>query len=231
MNDLQLPLHTASLPIANTVNKRTPGKRAYRQRAFIRAAVRNTLATVGYQGVHIRELAESCGVSPQTLYNHFGSKEEMVASSIAELAKHQLIHAQKVSEMTGKNYILVLCDQLVEVVTKDRDFVNAVYLAIRELSVNSSIVVQMKREFINVFISSLDSLKKQGCLKSWIEIEKLAEVLQRNFDNVMLSNWLEKFNTEDLRQQLKLMVGLPLLGAACGIEAEKIEQSLLRSFR
>ena len=220
------PLYTSSTPVKISPGGCETYSKAYQQRAFIRATVRNSLAKVGYQRIHIRELAKTCGVSPQTLYNNFGSREEIVASSIAELVKYQLIHAQKVSEITGKNFILVLCDQLVKVVTTDQDYVNSVYQAIKAVPVNSPIIVQMQREFINVFISCLDSLKKHGYLKKWVEPEQLAVVLQNNFDNVILNNWLGKFNTEELRQQLKLMIGLPLLGATCGPEAEKIEQNL-----
>lgn len=60
----------------------TPRQTARRQ--SILASVREQLSRFGYEGVNMRSIADSAGVSPTTLYNLYDSKDSLVLAALEE---------------------------------------------------------------------------------------------------------------------------------------------------
>ena len=68
--------------------------RQQERQARILAVVREQISSVGYEAINIRELAAACGVALKTLYNLYGSKDELVLAALAGLLddiQHQAI--------------------------------------------------------------------------------------------------------------------------------------------
>lgn len=61
----------------------SPRQRERQQR--ILAVVREQITTVGYEATKIRDIAAASGVSPKTLYNLYGSKDELLLAAVAEM--------------------------------------------------------------------------------------------------------------------------------------------------
>ncbi len=55
------------------------------RRERILEAVRDTLSSHGYDGLSMRELADSANVSPTTLYNLFGGKDALVLAALRDV--------------------------------------------------------------------------------------------------------------------------------------------------
>lgn len=81
-----------------------------RSRHKILEATRALIAEQGFDGVNIAAAAHAAGVSRQTVYSIFGSREELVSSAIADLTVHVLgdIHARVDTIDTSIAYVVEL---------------------------------------------------------------------------------------------------------------------------
>ena len=81
-----------------------------RSRHKILEATRALIAEQGFDGVNIAAVAHAAGVSRQTIYSIFGSREELVSSAIADLTVHVLgdIHARVDTIDTSIAYVVEL---------------------------------------------------------------------------------------------------------------------------
>ena len=55
------------------------------QRNRILTTTREVLAEAGYDGLQMRVLAERSGVSPMTLYNRFGNKDDLILEALQDI--------------------------------------------------------------------------------------------------------------------------------------------------
>src|SRR5210317_945213 len=74
------------------MNYSSPRQQERQQR--ILTVVREQITAVGYDGINVRDVAAASGVALKTLYNLYGSKDELLLASVAELLKdvQQLDH-------------------------------------------------------------------------------------------------------------------------------------------
>ncbi|NCF19974.1 MAG: TetR family transcriptional regulator [Haliea sp.] len=68
---------------ARRVSYSSPRQRERQQR--ILAVVREQISAVGYEALNIRDLAAASGVALKTLYNLYGSKDELLLAAVADL--------------------------------------------------------------------------------------------------------------------------------------------------
>jgi AcrR family transcriptional regulator len=207
------------LKSANLSNK------LYCRRAVLKSLVRKSFAKHGFSGLHVRELAATCGVSVQTLYNHFGSREDIVASANSELITAQLKHLDYKHSVTGQNFVLLGCEQIIELLERDNDYTRSLFLTIQSLPKDNIIVERMHSLLANTFSKHLTILKKDHQLRQCIDTEKLALTILNAIDGVMMTTSCEVA----VKEQLRLTVGLLMLGACQGAEAEIIENYLIAS--
>lgn len=66
---------------------------------------RDLLAEQGYEGLQMRVLADRAGVSPMTLYNRFGNKDDLILIALQELLA-ELAGRARVSRRTGIAFVL-----------------------------------------------------------------------------------------------------------------------------
>jgi AcrR family transcriptional regulator len=79
------PRRTAVPPGDDTQRRRYRSERQLERRANILQAVRSAITEAGYQGMTMRGLADVAGVSPKTLYNIYGSKDELLLAAVLDL--------------------------------------------------------------------------------------------------------------------------------------------------
>ena len=74
------------------VYRRTPGvcARQHRTRASIIEATRSLVATAGFEGASVAEVAASAGVGVGTVYRYFPSKADLVTEVVREVCRHEL---------------------------------------------------------------------------------------------------------------------------------------------
>jgi AcrR family transcriptional regulator len=82
------------LLIAAPARAATAHSRQQERQQRILTVVREQITAVGYDGINVRDVAAASGVALKTLYNLYGSKDELLLASVAELLKdvQQLDH-------------------------------------------------------------------------------------------------------------------------------------------
>ena len=66
--------------------RRTPRQQERRER--ILEAARAALSENGYEGLNMRDLALTAGVSPTTLYNQFENKDTLVLAALSDMLQN-----------------------------------------------------------------------------------------------------------------------------------------------
>ena len=74
-----------SLPPAGTIPAPAPGNRSERKQAAIVAAAAEVFLNTGYAGASMDEIAARSGVSKQTVYKHFTSKEALFIAVMGQM--------------------------------------------------------------------------------------------------------------------------------------------------
>lgn len=206
-------------------------QRTQHRRAMMRAVARSLLAERGYSGVHMRALANRCGVSAQTLYNNLGGREEIIATSVIELLHLQIKSAHGESERSGHNFMLVFCNQIAQLREQDGDYVCAIISVLNDDERPSPLKDTIDRTMVFAYRSHLQAMREKGQLKDWIDIDVLARSFHVIVSIVMARCWKSGMNANCLRDELLINVGLPLLGVAVDEEAKRIESVLDGVFR
>lgn len=81
-----------------------------RSRRRILDATLGLIGSVGFDGVNIAAAAEAAGVTRQTVYSIFGTREELVSQALSGLAMERLneIHSRLESTRTPTEYVVEL---------------------------------------------------------------------------------------------------------------------------
>jgi AcrR family transcriptional regulator len=226
---LDAPLQLYPYPIKADRPGSGSRQHIYQQRAMFRATARALLAERGYAGVHIRDLASRCGVTTQTLYNNIGGREEILSTAVDELLQVQIARAHAESERTGKNFMLIFCDLAARLLQPDWDYVSAVVSVLKEQDSRPSLADTVENRCIAAYRDHLLTMRKAGSLKHWVDVDVMATTLQDIIRSVLSVCWRNNATSDQLRDQLTMGVGLPLLGMSCGPEAARIE-AVIESF-
>ena len=81
------------------------------RRERILEAVRDRLSSHGYDGLSMRDLADSANVSPTTLYNLFGGKDALVLAALRDLLDQIAVRVAQ-SEATGMQRLLIGAEEI-----------------------------------------------------------------------------------------------------------------------
>ena len=82
----------------------TPRQEVRREK--ILSAARKLVASQGYDGMVMSDLAEVAEVSPTTLYNLFNTKDELLLEALRGLMVKNYEKVEKLPEDTGWRYLL-----------------------------------------------------------------------------------------------------------------------------
>jgi len=85
----------------------TPNRRGARSREAVLAAAERLIAQHGYAAVTVAALVEGAGVSPSSIYHHFGSKQGVVLAAMERSAERFFGELQVADERAGSE-----CDRL-----------------------------------------------------------------------------------------------------------------------
>lgn len=81
-----------------------------RRRATILAAARGMIADKGFEGVSMRELAVSSGVTTPTIYNLVGERNEVIFSALQEALAVKVAFSDALATNYGINRVMLLAD-------------------------------------------------------------------------------------------------------------------------
>ncbi|MET0986632.1 MAG: TetR/AcrR family transcriptional regulator [Steroidobacteraceae bacterium] len=219
------PLPLSPIPI-ETCSGDTRRLQAERQRKRIRAAARRLFSERGYAGFHINDLASSCDLALQTLYNHLGGREEILSSSVDELLQAQVEWANAESARTRRSFMLVWCDLIAKVAELDRSYAQSLVSILKDQTHRPLLADLIEDRCKSAFHAHLRSLQDSGMLKHWVNIDTLAVALQDIIRTIITARIGSNLDAARLHHELLISIGLLLFGATCGDEAHRIEAAL-----
>jgi AcrR family transcriptional regulator len=194
-----------------------------RRRATILTRTRLLFAEHGYAGVHLRGLAQSCGMAAQTIYNLVGDKEAVVTAALDEYFQA----VQRFAEDTSAaypNYLLAQVDAF-GLAVLEHPAVNG-QLARCFFSaepVRHDLYERLARRGVR---PELLRMRRNGALRPGIEIDLLADQLATLGAGIVLDKVRGLGGPDRLRHDLAQGWGLMLLSALCGPEQAKVESWL-----
>jgi len=210
-------------------NARTTRKRWLQQtqrRARILANARLLVVEEGYDHVALRRLATRSGVTPPTIYNLIGGREEVLHRAIDEVHSAKVAFAAKRAAAENINAVLAYADTLWVALSRDPEYSRQVIHAINSSDHELSTLIRDRT--VTAIVSWLAALIQAGEMRHTGNLKVVAELIHRHITTTV-GVWAENhIGMQDLRRQLATGVGLMLLGLMEQAEAQRIEMWLSR---
>lgn len=193
----------------------------HRRRAEILAAARRLLASDGYQRFTIRSLSAACSLTPQTIHNSFGCKNDLLR---AAMNQHTLmLDSSAISQTRNPAMFLILalsyCLTAVERPEFLREFMHAVS------SPRQPLRDPLLKFGIDLKTQMFRSMARKGLLRACIDPRTAAEQIAY-VNTFAIVEWTENDDMSDLYQRLIFGNGSILLGVLAPHAAREIEEWL-----
>lgn len=191
-------------------------------------ATKRLLAEVGADQMTMRDLALASGVATATLYNRFGSKDNIIMLTVLDHYE-QTIRAGMSQLKFGSTplqkivYGLGLFDMEIQ---KHPGLARALMSAYFKLEGSREMPEGLYRSLYQTWLPILKEMQHLRALRSWIPVDLLCEeICDREFGVVM--KWSQgAIADKDVLKRLKFSVLSSLLAASTATQARLIEQEL-----
>jgi AcrR family transcriptional regulator len=181
-----------------------------RQRRIL-ATARREITAVGYDALTMAQLASASEVSTKTLYNLYGSKDELLLSAVAELIGNLEQLPQVVEASPGLPSLLafteVICDQVVATPRYAEVMARSLFQADRD----HRLVDILLRNTQRVTLRALQAASAADQLNSDVDLPVLARLLAAHQWGVVLL-WsknlisLAEFKSQAIQSQLLSLI-------------------------
>ncbi|GGD80574.1 TetR/AcrR family transcriptional regulator [Croceicoccus mobilis] len=149
----------------------TGGRLAQRQRReSILATAREMIGRNGYERLVLREVADMCGVSVQTVYNLVGDRSNVLASAVTEFIEVAFQHSSHFSDFP--NRFLAVAHVYWATAANSPEYVREATLAY--YSTQSQYREQVSGAAIRIFVDALIAMKRQGQLRADLDLRSVA---------------------------------------------------------
>jgi AcrR family transcriptional regulator len=148
-------------------------RRPEKRERILRAAISLFHRTHDVKKVSLEAIAREAGVSPATIYNYFGTRENLVAEVARELVREMLqkIRALIDSDLPFHRKLSELFSVKMDFIGNNREMLGKLlsqYKSITSEAINLAEITDLSNEFF-------DSGKKQGYIDSSFDNQTLAE--------------------------------------------------------
>lgn len=196
------------------------------RRARIQTAARELVATRGYEGLTMRELAQAARVAVPTLYNLFGSKDAIL---VAELEAQAMQIAALLPNGGGDSFYargMAAFETGMQLVEK----APALYRAVMQMFLTSPESAGMRRRleegYIAIMASNLRAAKAAGQLADWAEPDTIARHMFALYMAAFLAWGVGELDQPGFRAAALSGVCHILIGPARGQFAVDVEAKL-----
>ncbi|AMK16884.1 MULTISPECIES: TetR/AcrR family transcriptional regulator [Sphingobium] len=195
-----------------------------RKRAEILAMTRMICSESGLAGVHMRELARRTGVTPPTIYNNIGRREDVLHKAILESLEGKISLAEKFCEEAKLPFPIAYARLTWATLEEDRGYYRAVVLA----AMGGEADIPIARDCINRMttshLGSLEQLSARGQLRtSKLSMHRAAHMMALH-NSSTINDWAQgNLDSESFRSELLYGAALPLLALAAKDFLPKVE--------
>jgi len=164
------------------------------RREKILSAARKLVASQGYEGMVMSDLAVIAGVSPTTLYNLFNTKDELLLEALRGLIVKNYERVGKVPEDTGWKYLLKVAENGAWLRSSEPEFGVAITDALLRAKPGDPLTKLLFEGVREDFLRSLTKMKSKGVLLDEVDPAHLATILVGNYWStfILLNKGIER---------------------------------------
>lgn len=153
---------------------RTPRQKEQYER--ILETTREILAEQGYEGMQMRVLAERAGVSPMTIYNRFGNKDDLILRALQDLLNGQAEEAAETG-LTGVELRLATAKIQVSQILRTPEYARAMASMLFSASPETPIVKTLLGDQLELLRTEVLQMQKSGELNNSVDLDLLVNSL------------------------------------------------------
>ena len=178
-------------------------EKQFQRREKILSTARKLIEAEGYEGVTMRELARESSVTPKTLYDQFGSKDELLLIAMKERFRHtyDAITAEKIQ--SGFDKLFFVLDTVIEISAKNLNFARGI----------AALKASDQRDLVEIrkstYFQALSQIRDEGDFVDWVDMDMILDSLYRSVSCLYFS-WFSvtsvttELDFEELADLLKL---------------------------
>ena len=153
----------------------TPRQEIRRQK--ILSAARKLVASQGYEGMVMSDLAEVAEVSPTTLYNLFNTKDELLLEALRGLIVKNYEKVEKLSQDSGWKYLLKVAENGAWLRSSEPEFGVAITDALLRAKPGDPLTKLLFESVREDFLRSLKEMKSKRELRDEAYLHHLATIM------------------------------------------------------
>lgn len=225
MDPLQSSPATILYPFAN-------GSRSSRtyvmheRRAVVRAQARTMVAERGIAGFKIRDLAERCQMSVQTLYNNFCSRDAILQSAVSEYLESTIRLALQQARELDLPVIFVIGEYTKDCVMRNFSFMRELILCVEgdHASTIGKLIVDSS---FGYHLKAMQAAQAANCLRAWTDPANSAKTVHNTMVSMLKCLVSDQSAVcTDAGEGFSEAIGMSLLGALQGRLANNLEHYL-----
>lgn len=192
-------------------NRAQRSERQQQREVNILAAAREALTEKGYDGVTMNALAEKAGVVKKTLYNLYGSKDDLLLAAISEVIDSY--RGQGSGADSGIAAIIASRAAATRQIVATPEYAEAMTRALVQAEAGHALVRVLLKDAVAINISNLEAAAANGELEPHVDIAELAEQLASQGWGLILL-WmkglvpLDQFEDRSLRGLITLLLAV-----------------------
>ena len=190
--------------------------RQQERQARILAVVREQISSVGYEAINIRELAAACGVALKTLYNLYGSKDELVLAALAGLLDDIQHQANVLTAEPGIPRYLAYSDAIAGQIVGTPQYAEAMAQLLFQASSEHRLVEVLLSGAVRQAEECLFHAQQEGELIPGLDVKASARVLAGHQWGIVLL-WSKGLVALEMLPEVMRQSALQSLIPLCGV--------------
>lgn len=199
------------------------------RRARILQTARDLIGEVGYQGLTMRHLATRCGVSVPTLYNQFGSKDQLLAAAVQSHFASLLTSSAPESRGIGHEYLISIMQLRAREITRLPGFHRKLLGAFMSTRDTESTEAELRTGLAGELSKALAEMREQGQLADWADAELLAKHLTGACVASAVAWATGVLDDAELEATMLLTACMLTLGAASGDARDALQREAVKA--
>lgn len=195
-------------------------KRLERRRRLL-AAARGLLGRVGYDNVTMKGLAEAAGVTAPTLYNTFGSKDDLLFEAVLEHYEQILEEAGPARGVRGLDRVISILTSTAEAMTREPQYVQTLMDSFRSRPGGRALSRALRLEGLQALVEAVEEMRSDGDLQEWVDPTVIATIISGLRRGVTI-DWVSgRVAFDDLADMTICSACMMLAGVTTGEAAER----------
>lgn len=191
----------------STQRRRYASPRQIARRGAILAATREMLSKVGYEGTTMRSVAERAEVAKGTIYNLFGSKDELILAALIDLLDQIAERVRESAASPGLESLLTVARLTCEQVESTPQYADAMARALFRAGPGDPLIGPLLDSTARFNAAQLDLERRRGRIAKDVDCDRLGLQIESQKWGIVLiwmlgSIPLESVSTETLRGTL-----------------------------